>query len=301
MASSCATPNIGFSALADIRPNEDANDFTDTPTAPEIAAIYVQTLAAPERLMYAKKRPLLRARSRRKGLTSLGMDVVELIPGLHFLRFPVGHAYLWHEPGGLALIDTSGPGSAPLIADAISQAGHRPADLRCLVLTHFHVDHAGAAADIAAWGRVEVLAHHADAPYLRGPGSGPPPDLADWERPIYDQVMRQAPAKRAAPVRVDHELGDGDNLGFGVVVTVHVPGHTPGSSAFYFPGPRVLIAGDAAARRSDGEVTPGVFNTDRAQAAASFRRLADLEPLVVCFGHGEPITENARDTFVPAD
>jgi glyoxylase-like metal-dependent hydrolase (beta-lactamase superfamily II) len=37
----------------------------------------------------------------------------------------------------------------------------------------------------------------------------------------------------------------------------------------------------------------GVFNVDRAQAAASFRRLAALDVAVVCFGHGEPLTQDA--------
>ncbi len=38
---------------------------------------------------------------------------------------------------------------------------------------------------------------------------------------------------------------------------------------------------------------PGVFNTDRARAAASFRRLADLDTDIACFGHGEPLTRDA--------
>ncbi|HMH94069.1 MAG TPA: MBL fold metallo-hydrolase, partial [Streptosporangiaceae bacterium] len=129
------------------------------------------------------------------------MDVVELIPGLHFLRFPIGHAYLLEHAGGLALIDTSVPGSAPRLAAAIRDTGRDPADLRHLVLTHFHGDHAGSAADVAAWGDVEVVAHHADAPFLRGDGPGPPPQLADWERPIFDQVTARLPAAPVPPVR----------------------------------------------------------------------------------------------------
>ena len=127
------------------------------------------------------------------------MDVIELIPGLHFLRFPVGHAYLCQDPDGLTLIDTSLPGSAPQIAAAIRTLGHDPADLRRLLLTHFHADHAGSAAEIASWGDVEVCAHHADAPFLRGEAPGPPPDLADWERPLLEQVSRQLPAPIPAP------------------------------------------------------------------------------------------------------
>jgi glyoxylase-like metal-dependent hydrolase (beta-lactamase superfamily II) len=37
----------------------------------------------------------------------------------------------------------------------------------------------------------------------------------------------------------------------------------------------------------------GMFNTDPAQAAASFQRLAGLDPEVVCCGHVEPITTSA--------
>jgi glyoxylase-like metal-dependent hydrolase (beta-lactamase superfamily II) len=223
------------------------------------------------------------------------MDVSELIPGLHFLRFPVGHAYLCQDPDGLTLIDTSVPGSAPQIAAAVRALGHDIGDLRRLLLTHFHADHAGSAAQIAAWGHAQVCAHHADATFLRGEAPGPPPDLADWERPLYDQVSSQLPATPPAPVRIDRELADGDELAVGGgAVVVAVPGHTPGSIAFYLPRPRIVFTGDAAAARpGDGRVIPGVFNADRAQAAASFRQLARLDAEIACFGHGEPVIQAA--------
>jgi glyoxylase-like metal-dependent hydrolase (beta-lactamase superfamily II) len=237
------------------------------------------------------------------------VELIQLTPQLHFIQFPVGHAYLWHDPDGLTLIDTGLPGSAPLIAVAIHQAGYEPADLRHLVLTHFHPDHIGAAADIAGWGEVEVLAHHADVPFIRAQAAGPPPDLADWERPLYEQVTSQAtshvtsPAapERPTPPRIERELSDGDELGFGDgAVAVAVPGHTPGSVAIYLPRHQVLFTGDAAARTPDGTVICGVFNVDRAQAAASFRRLAGLDVAVACFGHGEPLTDDAAAALLSA-
>jgi glyoxylase-like metal-dependent hydrolase (beta-lactamase superfamily II) len=222
------------------------------------------------------------------------MDVIELVPRLYFIRLGVGHAYLWSDPDGLTLIDTGLPGSAPAIAEAIRRSGHRTADLRRVVLTHFHADHIGAAADIADWGDVEVLAHRADAPFIRSAAGGPSPDLADWERPIYDQVIRQLPAGQVRPPRIDRELTDGDELSFGRgAVAVAVPGHTPGSIALYLARHQVLFTGDAAARGPDGNVMCGVFNVSRAQAASSFRRLAALDTTIACFGHGEPLTHNA--------
>jgi glyoxylase-like metal-dependent hydrolase (beta-lactamase superfamily II) len=222
------------------------------------------------------------------------VDVIELLPRLYFIRLPVGHAYLWSDPDGLTLIDAGLTGSASLLAKAIQQTGHELADLRHLLLTHFHADHIGAAADIAEWGEVEVLAHYADAPFIRAAATGPAPDLADWEQPIYEQVMSQFPAQPVIPPRIDRELTGGEELDLGDgAQAIAVPGHTPGSLALYLPRHQVLFTGDAVARRQDGTVICGVFNVDRAQAAASLRRLATLEVTIACFGHGEPVTHDA--------
>ncbi|WP_318575632.1 MBL fold metallo-hydrolase [Streptomyces globisporus] len=72
---------------------------------------------------------------------------------------------------------------------------------------------------------------------------------------------------------------------------VRAPGHTPGSIALHLPRHGVLFTGDAVA--SVERVMLGVFNVDRAEAAATFRRLAALVPRTVCFGHGDPLTEDA--------
>ena len=222
------------------------------------------------------------------------MDVIELLPRLHFVRLPVGHVYLWRDPDGLTLIDSGLPGTGPMLADAIRQAGHRPDDVRRVVLTHFHPDHIGGAAEIAARGDVQVLAHHADASFIHAAGVGPAADLADWERPILDQVTSQLPAEPVIPPRIDRELTDGDTVDFGDgAVVIAVPGHTPGSIAIHLPRHRVLFTGDAVASSSDGTAICGVFNVNRAQAADSLRRLATFDVTTACFGHGDPVTHDA--------
>ncbi|WP_188197181.1 MBL fold metallo-hydrolase [Nonomuraea sp. SYSU D8015] len=192
------------------------------------------------------------------------MDVVELQPRLHHLRFPIGHAYLWAGPEGLTLIDTGAPGSAPAIAEAIRQVGRHPEELRTVLLTHFHEDHVGPAAELATWGDVQAA-------------------MAGMPRP--------------EPVRVDRELDDADviDLGGGVrAVAVAAPGHTPGSVTYHLPDLGVLFTGDTAARGPEGgDVILGVFNADPAGAAASFRRLAALDVEVACFGHGDPLVKDA--------
>jgi glyoxylase-like metal-dependent hydrolase (beta-lactamase superfamily II) len=223
----------------------------------------------------------------------VAMEMVKLLPSLYFLRFPVGHVYLWLDDDGMTLLDCGVAGSGEQIAAGIRALGRDPADVRQLVLTHFHQDHVGAANEVAAWGDVVIRAHRDDAAVIRGEAAGPPPVLLDWERPIYERVMGGTSAT-AAPVRVDHELDDGDVLEFGGrAQAVAVPGHTPGSVAVHLPDHGVLFTGDTVASRSDGQVILGVFNVDRDAAIASLRRQVDLDPEIACFGHGEPVTAEA--------
>ena len=227
------------------------------------------------------------------------MEVVALGPDLHLLRFPIGNAYLWIGNDGLTLIDCGLPGSAPHIGAAIRQLGYHPADVAQLVLTHFHPDHVGTAADVKRWGQAQVLAHRADALFITGRRTGPPPDLADWERPLFEQVNRQVPAASAEPVPVDTELDDGSliDLGGTHARVVGVPGHTPGSIALHVFERGVLLVGDTIARAPDGLVMRGVFNADPTAVRLSVRRLAALDTEIVGFGHGDPLNRDAAATL----
>lgn len=222
------------------------------------------------------------------------MDLIEVLPGrLHMFRFRIGQAYLWCDGAELILIDAGDIAAARPIEDAVRGLGRDPARIGRIVLTHGHRDHYGAAQELADRHGAEILAHPLDAPVIRGEALVPEPDLLDWERQLYEHGLT---VPEAPPTRVDREVADGEVLPFGGGArVVHAPGHTPGSIAVHLPRHGVLFTGDCVAAVE--EVMLGVFNVDRVQALDTFRRLAALDARTVCFGHGDPLTENAAEVM----
>ncbi|MGW2488413.1 MBL fold metallo-hydrolase [Streptomyces sp. NPDC001606] len=223
------------------------------------------------------------------------MDVIALLPHLHLFRFPVGQAYLWSDGEESTLIDAGPVGSGRVIAEALTALGRAPGDVRRIVLTHFHEDHAGGAGEFAALSGAEVLAHPLDAPFVRGELAGPPPRLVEWERPLHAAALAALPGDPPVPPPAVTGVPDGAVLDFGGGArVVHVPGHTDGSIALFLPDEGVLFTGDTvAASPVDGTVIPGVFNLDRPRLLDSLGRLAGLDADVACFGHGDPVLGGA--------
>ncbi|MFD5426191.1 MBL fold metallo-hydrolase [Streptomyces sp. NPDC127084] len=224
------------------------------------------------------------------------MDVIEVVPRLHMLRFPIGQAYLWRDGEELTLIDAGYADAADEIEEAVRGLGADPSAISRIVLTHCHRDHVGAAGELADRHGAQVLAHALDAPVIRGEVPVPEPVLLDWEVPLYEHGLT---VPKAPPTRVHRVLVDGEDIGFGGGArVVHVPGHTDGSIAVHLPRHGVLFTGDAVA--GVGRVMLGVFNVDREAAWKSMRRLSGLKPSVLCFGHGDPVTVDAAELLSEA-
>jgi glyoxylase-like metal-dependent hydrolase (beta-lactamase superfamily II) len=226
------------------------------------------------------------------------MNVEELTDDLRMLELEnPGQAYLLRRGDRLILIDSGTAGQAENIAAAIRDWGLDTDALTHVILTHWHPDHVGAAAELRTWPNVKVWAGKADAPVISGDELGSFPDLTASEQAFYEQAVGHVPA--ADPVIVDREFsGDEivDELSARIIAT---PGHTEGSIAVYFPELKILFTGDVATSR-DGQVFLGPFDTDRERARESFRRLAEFEVDTVCFGHGSALLGPATTAFTEA-
>src|SRR5207302_3754051 len=107
---------------------------------------------------------------------------------------------------------------------------------------------------------------------------------------------RMVPAAKAHPVA--RALKEGDEVaGFQVLDT---PGHSPGHVSYWRGSDRVLVCGDVMWGYNPFFLAGGItepwpfLSPDPALNRESARRLAALEPLLVCFGHGKPLRDTAR-------
>jgi glyoxylase-like metal-dependent hydrolase (beta-lactamase superfamily II) len=219
------------------------------------------------------------------------VEITGLGPRLHLIKPVFGQVYVWQDGSQLTMVDTGIPGSQDELASAFAELGFRRGDLRRVVLTHGHEDHAGSAAAIRHWGGVEVLAHREDAGIVRGERVRADPVLTAAERPLYERVASAIAS--IPPCPVDTELADGDIVEFGGgAQVIAAPGHTGGSIAVWLPSAGVLFTGDAVANGTSGLML-GPFNTDRERARKSLVRLAQIPAQTVCFGHGDPLSDEA--------
>ncbi len=174
----------------------------------------------------------------------------------------------------------------------LRQIGDRKLSL--LALTHVHADHQGVAKMICERYQIPLACHAADVPAMQG------------ERPMVPDTFAIRVAGRimaGPPYRVARILGDGDEIaGFRVV---HAPGHTPGHIILFRDHDRVAIVGDVLNGMNLATAWPGLhepprfFTADPAENRRSIRRLAELEPRVLCFGHGPPVFDmQAFDRFL---
>jgi glyoxylase-like metal-dependent hydrolase (beta-lactamase superfamily II) len=169
-------------------------------------------------------------------------------------------------------------------------------------LTHAHPDHVGASNEVCTkleipfWvGEKDAAAAADHAEMERRLMRVPIANLRVPRNPILNLIVN---AQTGGGHPVARELKQGDQVaGFEVL---DVPGHTAGHIAFWRESDRVLIAGDVIWNFQFVAGFPGltepspVFADEPKDNRASARRLAELEPGLVCFGHGPPLRDTAK-------
>ncbi|WP_244501345.1 subclass B3 metallo-beta-lactamase [Sphingomonas gellani] len=208
-------------------------------------------------------------------------------------------SYLIKTPSGAVLIDGTLAQNVVAILANLNRVGVRPRQVRQLLLTHAHFDHAAGLAGLERATGAPLAVGARDAEAVR---TGTPPGETDYG------VIRFPPA------RVARAMSDGDvvRLGGLTLTAVATPGHTPGCTSW---ATRIVDQGRAhdviflcslsvAGNRLVGNRRyPGIVNDYR----ETFRRLGRVHADIVLPAHpeladvlerGRRAAAGGRDAFV---
>src|SRR3982750_3851824 len=129
----------------------------------------------------------------------------EVADGVFEIRILFVHAHLVVVDDGVVLVDTGLPGRSARIERALHEARKPIGDVRTILLTHWHADHTGNAADLRRRSGARTVAHAIDAAGITGAGppADPPPRRrrapgAQRDHRLVHPGRGAAPAQRAA-------------------------------------------------------------------------------------------------------
>jgi metallo-beta-lactamase class B len=189
-------------------------------------------------------------------------------------------------PSGHVLIDGGLEETAPIIVANVRRLGFRVEDIRVLLSTHAHTDHAGGLARLEAITGARLYAGAADVGLLARGGLG---DFA------FGDTLPFPPVTADVAVRDGQEVVIGDLR----IRAVATPGHTRGCTTWAFAIPDggatrqvVMIGGTTAPgyRLVGNTAYPGIA----ADFVATFARLRSLRADIVFEGHGFAFDLEAR-------
>jgi metallo-beta-lactamase class B len=144
-----------------------------------------------------------------------------VIGNIHYVGTEGVSAWLITTPKGHILIDGILAQSVPQIIANVKALGYDIRDVKILLNSHAHFDHAAGLAGLQRASGARMVASAADRPILE----------------TGDISFGPSAGMRFPPIRVDRVIGDGDTVRLGgVTLTAHLtPGHTPGCTSWTMP------------------------------------------------------------------
>ncbi len=158
---------------------------------------------------------------------------------LEFFRGETIAAYLVESEGRFALVETGPESTWPHLVAALAKHGVKPSDVTDVLVTHIHLDHAGAAWRLARAG-ANVWVHPAGAPHMADPSK-----LLASARRIYKDQM-DVLWGTLEPIATDRLRVTRDGLDIPVggarIRVLETPGHAIHHNAYLLDG--IVFTGD---------------------------------------------------------
>ena len=151
------------------------------------------------------------------------MEPFQLAGNIYFVGSAPASTHIIDTGSGLILLDSGYQERLYLVINSIWQCGFSPADIKYIIHSHGHIDHAAATRALVELTGAKTFIGEADCGIVNG---------SRTERTWANEYNTAQPA----PFEPDVLLHDGDKITLGNVEIdcVSTPGHTPGTFSFFW-------------------------------------------------------------------
>jgi glyoxylase-like metal-dependent hydrolase (beta-lactamase superfamily II) len=188
----------------------------------------------------------------------------------------------------VTLVDCGYATSYQTVLDGMKEVGVTPSEVRYLIPTHVHLDHAGAAGRLLKeMPNAEVISQEKGTPHLIDPQRLIESSTRVFGREIMEMygLPEPIPANRVTSFGEEMNL----DLGGGMSATlIHAPGHAPHQLSMMLDNPKALLTADAV-----GITYPGMRTVIPTTPPPSF------DPNLLVATVGELVQTDPRSLLVP--
>ena len=215
---------------------------------------------------------------------------ISLIPNGVFDHESYGSTYLL-EGDELTLVDPGTSRSLPRLREWFRESPYSLDRLSSILLTHIHLDHAGAAGSLVEeFPGLEVYVHTRGAPHLADPS-----DLLESVKEATGTrfskygTLKPIPEERLVPLEEKEELTVGPRS----LIALSAPGHAPHHVVYKDRDTGAVFTGDSAGLYLGGQLIPATPppRFDLEKSLMSLDEINQLDPSVLLYSHFGPGTE----------
>ncbi len=196
-------------------------------------------------------------------------DNVDLIDGT------MANSYVIQDGNDVILVDAGTKSSGRKIVDYFKKKNIKPTTV---LITHYHPDHIGGLLMVYNEFKPEIYVPREEIDTVRGKSGIVP--ARSFMSHLVAGISRSAPVEDVSPA---------DTVKLPYIEVIPTPGHTPGSTSYFYRTDNVLFVGDAFSVKSGKAEINRSFTVDPALAEKSKEKILSMKGVKILPGHGSPL------------